>query len=79
MLQRNHEKEEQVKQGIISVCSIGTTIATFAKVPKLAELCQFLLLKVTVAWSEIDALIQMVYDLINIFAKDKAVTPLAIN
>lgn len=78
-MQRNQEKEEQIKQGIISVCSIGQTIATFTKQPKLAELCQFLLAKVTVDWKDIDALIRMVYDLISIFVKDKAVTLLAIN
>ena len=79
MLHRNTPKEEQIKQGIVSLCTIGQTIAIMAKQPNMAELCQFLLTKVTLGWHEIDALIQMVYDLINIFAKDKAVSPLAIN
>lgn len=78
-MQRNHQKEEQVKQGVMSLCTIGQTIAMMAKQPKLAELCQLLLAKVTVDWQEVDAVIQMIYDIVSIFVKDKAVTPLAIN
>ncbi len=76
MIERNHDKEEQIKQGIVSLCSIGQAIAIMAKQNKIAELLQFILSKVTVSWSEIDAVIQMVYDIINIFHKPKQ---LAIN
>lgn len=76
MLHRNTQKEEQIKQGIVSLCSIGQTIAIMAKQNKVAELLQFILSKVTVSWSEIDAVIQMVYDIVNIFHKPKQ---LAIN
>lgn len=71
MIERNHDKEEQIKQGIVSLCSIGQTIAIMAKQNKVAELLQFILSKITVEWASIDAVIQMVYDIINIFHKPK--------